>query len=270
MTYPTSTIAKMFFTQDHDGNGTTNNFVCTAEVINVDRVSTAGHCVNNGLNGAGANGGWSTNVSFCPSYNAGGVNAQRGCWGSIQLATTGEWFVNGNLDRDLGGSHSVQGNAVWPGSDIGAVTGWLGRAWNWSWEHNVSFGYPVGAAWPGGTAPFPGYHIITCSGTAWYTNNWGTGADSKYIGCDMTGGSSGGPWILGLGHPNSSFHYATLPGSPDPGDGQWLNGVNSHRRITTSLCGTTTSGYCVHEMASMPFTNEANGSEAFFAFLFGL
>ena len=46
-----SAQSKMFFTQDHDGNGTMSNFVCSASTIGQDAVWTAGHCLANGLTG---------------------------------------------------------------------------------------------------------------------------------------------------------------------------------------------------------------------------
>ena len=66
-TYPTSTVGKLFFRQDG------GSYVCSASVIfggsgERDVIATAGHCLSSG------DGTWSTNLLFCPSYNAGGVN----------------------------------------------------------------------------------------------------------------------------------------------------------------------------------------------------
>ena len=77
-----SAQSKMFFTQDHDGNGSASGFVCSASTIGQDAVWTAGHCLSNGLNGAGADGGFSTNILFCPSWDNGAVNPNAGCWGA--------------------------------------------------------------------------------------------------------------------------------------------------------------------------------------------
>ncbi len=52
-----SAQSKMFVMQDHDGNGSASGFVCSASTIGQDAVWTAGHCLSNGLNGAGADGG---------------------------------------------------------------------------------------------------------------------------------------------------------------------------------------------------------------------
>ena len=77
---------------------------------------------------------------------------------------------------------------------------------------------------------------------------------SKVIGSDLTGGSSGGPWILGLANddlerPDSDGAKATDPGN------NWLNGVNSHKRCRTTCQSppTNNSGVFWQEMTSPPF-----------------
>ena len=59
-TYPQGTIGKMFFTQDHNGDGVPSGFSCSGAalfIVRLDSVEVAGHCMHNGLNGAGFNGG---------------------------------------------------------------------------------------------------------------------------------------------------------------------------------------------------------------------
>ena len=246
-TYPMSTIGKVFFNQDHDANGTVSSFVCSGSTIGNKYVLTAGHCVNNGRNGAGANGGWSTAFTFCPSYDSsqGGVNPAVGCWTAYNLATSGSWFSSSNFDRDWGGAAmNLCSSRNPPGcTTVGTAVGWLGRAWNWNDEHWHAFGYPA-------AAPYTGGKIIANGAEHSYTINQGTGADSKYQGNEMTGGSSGGPWI---------FRFGT---------GNWADGVNSHKRCTAAGC--PPGSILTQEMGSPPFTSEAGGSEDFFAFLFTL
>ena len=69
--FPNFAVLKMFFSQDHDGNGSLSNFVCSASSMGPDEAWTAGHCVSNNLSGAGANAGFSTNVLVCPVYDNG-------------------------------------------------------------------------------------------------------------------------------------------------------------------------------------------------------
>ena len=71
-----------------------SNFVCSASVIGRSTIATAGHCISNG------NGTTATNMMFCPSYNQGGVNPQRGCWAVVGQWTTSAWHHNADADSD--------------------------------------------------------------------------------------------------------------------------------------------------------------------------
>ena len=72
-----------------------------------------------------------------------------------------------------------------------------------------SFGYPA-------ASPYDGEELIYCSGS---TIDDPLGSNDHGLPCDMTGGSSGGPWFLsfdeasGAGIQNSvnSFGYVILP-----------------------------------------------------------
>ena len=251
-TYPASTVGKVFFSQDDDANGTVTNFVCSGSAVyvgdkggtGVNRyVYTAGHCVNNGRNGAGANGGWDTTFTICPSYDSsqGGVNPNVGCWSAYTISTSAEWFSSMDFDRDWGGAAmNLGGNC---GCNIGNSIGMLGRAWNWNDEHFWVFGYPQ-------AAPYTGGKLIADTAEHAYTVNNGAGADSKYIGNEMTGGSSGGPWIKNFGYVDGN---------------NWADGLNSNKRCTQAGC--PPGSVLTEEMGSPPFTTEAGGSEDFFGFL---
>lgn len=253
--YPMSTVGKLFFTLPGVGN-----FVCSASVIGRSTLATAGHCVSNGA------GTWATNVLFCPSYRAVGGGAphpDRGCWaGSGYMATSGGWHNNSDFDRDYACIVTANTGTVRP-NKIGNITGWTGRAWNWYGVMEMAFGYPA-------AAPFPGYNIIAAASPDWYTHDWGgnTNQYAKFIGNDSTGGSSGGPWWLGLRHP--SLEYADTDGNngTDPGQpgGPYINGVNSHKRCAGGTCmspPTTTAGVFWQEMGSSAFRSTAgDGGES--------
>jgi hypothetical protein len=90
------------------------------------------------------------------------------------------------------------------------AVGGQGIAFNQPRGQNMySFGYPA-------EAPYDGSRLIYCSGRA---INDPLLSDGIGLGCDMTGGSSGGPWFLrfdeaaGTGVQNSvnSFKYNFLP-----------------------------------------------------------
>jgi V8-like Glu-specific endopeptidase len=241
--FPKSTIGKLFFTLPGVGN-----FVCSASVINRNTVITAGHCNSNGA------GTFATNRLFCPSWKD-GQNASRGCWTVVNSKTSAGWHTASDPDRDYSCLiTSTRGTVV--ANSIGNVTGWLGRAWNFSaTQAERTFGYPQ-------ASPFNGNRLITTASTEWYTNDFTAGGQvSKIIGSDLTGGSSGGPWILGWAgaeFPDTDASSATDPGA------NWVNGVNSHKRclINCNTPPTTTSGVFWQEMTSPPFMNTAAADES--------
>ena len=242
-TYPTSTVGKLFFRTGGGGTGE-----CSAAVIGRSTIATAGHCISNG------NGTFYDMFLFCPSYNrqGGGVNPIRGCWGWRSATTTSQWHNNRAFDRDYACIVTSLSNST-TGQQVGNVTGALGRAWNWpSSQMTFVHGYPA-------VFPFPssGNGIYTCASTEWYERNVtaGDGQVSKYLGCDMTPGSSGGPWWLNIRSPNSSHEVPAVDGSPitdplHPG-GPYLNGVTSHR----------ISGY-VSELGAAEFRNTGASGES--------
>ncbi len=259
--YPISVVGKLFFTQ----NG--QNFVCSASVINRSTLATAGHCVHAGSGGVA---GWSSNLLFCPSFNPGGVNPARGCWSWLLIATSFQWFNAGNIDRDYGCIVTPAAGTL-IANRVGNVTGWSGRAWNWpTRQSTIAWGYPA-------AAPFAGNRIVTAFSTEWYQLNRNASESqlSKYIGNDMTGGSSGGPWWISMVHNN--LEYADTDGSnlTDPvqtagfGKTPFINGVNSHKRCTQANC--PAGSIFTQEMGSPQFRNTAadiNESEDVFATCF--
>ena len=254
--YPISTVGKLFFTQ----RGI--NFVCSASVIHRSTLATAGHCVHDGSNNPA---GWSTNVLFCPSFNPAG--SPRGCWPAILQSTSFQWFSAANIDRDIGCIVTSTVGTMFATS-VGNVTGWLGRAWNWpSRQATFAWGYPQGP-------PFTGNRLITTTSTEWYQLD-SDPADpqlSKYIGNDMTGGSSGGPWWINHTHSNVEIADTDASALTDPAQGgaaPWLNGVNSHKRCTAAGC--TPGNIFTQEMGSPQFRNTAadiNETEDVFAACF--
>jgi V8-like Glu-specific endopeptidase len=192
-TYPVSTVGKLFFTN----NG--GNYVCSADVIFTNTLDTAGHCVSN-TDGTHQ---WDSNALFCPSYNA-GVNPGVGCWAANFFVAWDQWKTDGSFEWDFGGINTVTCGTVWCTS-IANRTGYLGVAWNFSEDQNfTAFGYPQ-------ASPFDGNYIVVSQSEFGYETSSGNndgGPNSIAIGNDMTGGSSGGPWIMGFG------------------GGNWVNGHN--------------------------------------------
>ncbi|MSQ47668.1 MAG: hypothetical protein EXR78_04635 [Deltaproteobacteria bacterium] len=251
--YPKSTVGKLFFTL----NG--QDFTCSASVIGRSTLITAGHCSSDGDQT------FADNQLFCPSFNV-VADSMRGCWSVVISWVSGPWHFSGDPDYDYACLVTATVGTKIP-NKIGNVTGTLGRAWNLaSSQAERTFGYPA-------AAPFTGRTLQTTASTEWYTHDFIAGNQiSKIIGSDLTGGSSGGPWILGWTGglaetvDTDGSNFATDPGT------NWVNGVNSHKRCLVRCSPntnpqtppTTTSGTFWQEMTSPPFrssTTDLNESE---------
>jgi hypothetical protein len=185
-----ATTGKVFFTL----GGV--NYVCSGAATsssNRDVVTTAGHCVNEGP------GAFATNWAFVPAYNNG--SRPYGTWTARTLVTTSAWANQGDINYD--GGFAVLNTLN--GAHLTDVVGGQGIGFNLArgLTYNA-YGYPA-------APPFNGETLKSCSGTA-SDDVWG-GTQSQAITCDMTGGSSGGPWLVsGSSTINSlnSFGYNGL------------------------------------------------------------
>ncbi len=193
--FPYSTIGVLFFSQ----NG--NDYRCSAASIGNNALWTAGHCVHDG---SGSVNGWSDNVVFVPAYNNG--FAPFGSWTFINLITSDEWFNSGDVQFDIGGV-ILDPNTF--GQTVDEVVGSLGFAYNLKPEqHWFNLGYPV-------AAPFDGKTMHICAASFARHDPMYSYPTPIAMGCDMTGGSSGGPWIINL--------------SGSAGNTNYINGNNSYR-----------------------------------------
>lgn len=192
-TYPYCTIGKLFFKQ----NG--GSYVASAASIGRNGIWTAGHCVHAG-NGQAS--GWSTDLVFVPAYKDG--NAPFGQFKMRQLFCRANWYQHGNP----GGFFEDMGAAILNplnGKMVSQAVGWLGFAWNFPRNQVwTSLGYPA-------APPFNGQRMW--QDTAPYANDGAVPGSPPTIGigCSMTPGCSGGPWVIGLGSTN------------------YVNGHNSYR-----------------------------------------
>ncbi|WP_223165414.1 trypsin-like serine peptidase [Lentzea indica] len=176
------TVGKVFFTNPANGL----NYVCSGATVNSGKkrlVSTAGHCVH-----GGAGGQWMQNWVFVPRYRNGA--RPFGTWSAYQLTARTAWTNSSSSDEDMG-------MVIMSGLIVNSVGG-NGLRWNWGYSVAVTIlGYPAGA-------PFTGELQYFCQGTTWN----GHGQQVRAW-CNMTGGSSGGPWLQeyndqnGLGYINS-------------------------------------------------------------------
>lgn len=245
--YPLRTIGKLFFTL---GGG---NYVCSASTYASSKVVTAGHCMSGGDSTI------ASNITFCPAYTNNAPNPAYGCWDNwTSWTTSGPWYFNGDPDYDY--ASLTFGNDGNCNCLVGHAVGWMAIGWNWGTNQpDMSFGYPQ-------AAPFNGTQIQQVASTDWYTHDFsGGGQVSKIMGNDLTGGASGGPWVLGFTHPANNIVDTDGSNATDPA-GPFVNGVNSHKRCVTSCQSppTSTNGVFWQEMTSPPFedTTDANDIRA--------
>ncbi|MFC4395675.1 trypsin-like serine peptidase [Arthrobacter sedimenti] len=208
---PVSHIGKVFFTM-----GTTN-YVCSGNAVSSDNgstVATAGHCVNE-------SGAYATNFVFVPAYENG--NAPYGKWAAKALYAPSQWVSNGDMTYDTG---FAVVNPDAKGHLLTDVVGGSGVAFNEARGLTyTSYGYPA-------ASPFNGETLYSCTGTASADPNnpqFGT----QGIPCDMTGGSSGGPWFIGIGSDGvqnsiNSYGYNRNPVMYGPYWGSVIESTYAH------------------------------------------
>jgi hypothetical protein len=172
------------------------NYVCSGTALtsgNESVVWTAGHCVNEGP------GSYFTNWAFVPAYKNG--VRPYGTWTARTLLTTSAWRTSGNFGYDEGAA-VVRANAS--GQTLTDIVGSRGIAFNQArQQHYLAHGYPA-------AAPFTGGRMFICESDL-ATQDTRSNPATLGIGCDMTGGSSGGGWVVGNNVLSvTSYGYQTL------------------------------------------------------------
>lgn len=192
---PIDHVGKVFFTMGAFA------YVCSGNVVvsdNDSTVATAGHCVNEGP------GAFVRNFVFVPAYLNG--TAPYGIWPAKALYTTTQWRTAGDIRYDTGFAVT----AAVKGKHLADVVGASGVEFNI--DRGLSyqaFGYPA-------APPFDGQSLKSCSGDA-TKDPINPQFKSQGIPCDMTGGSSGGPWMVDSEHDsfqNSITSYGYIGGPP--------------------------------------------------------
>jgi hypothetical protein len=139
---------------------------------------------------------------FAPKYENG--VAPYGKWTARDLYAPALWSSNGDMQYDTGFAVMDQLNGQYladvvqeSGVEFGAARGLTYK----------SYGYPA-------ARPFNGESLKSCAGAA--SDDTVNQFNTQGISCDMTGGSSGGPWFIGsdsTGLQNSinSYGYNRSP-----------------------------------------------------------
>jgi V8-like Glu-specific endopeptidase len=164
------TTGRVFFTLDGTGYACSGSAVTSA---GQDVVVTAAHCVSDGA------GHWATHWTFVPGYDDG-----REPYGSYPAQTfyvPAQWSQDADEDDDV--AFVVVGPAH--GRDVGAVVGGQPIGFGDRAATEAVFGYPS-------EPPYNGRSLDYCEGTLQPDPY---GLPDEGIGCTMTEGGSGGPWL---------------------------------------------------------------------------
>jgi hypothetical protein len=155
---------------------------CTASSagsLSNSRMVTAAHCVyNTGTNT------WYSNKVFVPAYRNGaapyGQFPTSGCYVlTAWVNLSGGFSINGWAKYDVAVCRMSPNTA---GQTLSSAVGWLGRSWNWPYiQHYHNFGY---------ASNITSLYTSICTAESFYQTT-----DTRGMGCDMTYGASGGPWI---------------------------------------------------------------------------
>ncbi|NSC24279.1 hypothetical protein FM076_25275 [Streptomyces albus subsp. chlorinus] len=186
--------------------------VCSGAVVKDPRhpgksnlVATAGHCVH-----GGAGKGWYRNVVFVPDYNPRGMSNQRlanasktqvapkGIWWAKRARTTNHWIRNGAERGGKGAQQDFALLSVQPEDKTDSTSleekagGAVRVAFNTprvkSLRSLTAVGYPA-------APPFDGARMYRCPAKPGRLTIDPQQPTMYRIGCTMTAGSSGGPWL---------------------------------------------------------------------------
>lgn len=170
--YPLRTIGKLFFSTPGGDS------YCSASVISGNNnIVTAGHCCHGGPGST-----FYSDWSFAPAHRD--TNQPFGTfpWSAATILT--EWRDSGTRRSDVCVLTMAANSS---GQALSATVGWLGRSWNFgATQHKFAYGYP---------SNINSNRRYYCAAETFGASSACGGAEILNMGCDMTFGSSGGPWI---------------------------------------------------------------------------
>jgi hypothetical protein len=191
-TYPNSAVGRLFFVVPGQGPA-----VCTASVVNTDTESfvfTASHCLFE-------DGAFFTDVNFVPGYRDG--NSPFGEFPAVRTAVPTLVREGLQIPFDHGSVLVARSTDDRPVEDV--VGGFGISLFDFPDQQWRAYGYPA-------ADPFDGERLFTCDSPTQLL-------DPSFkpspigIGCDMTAGASGGPWVIQDRLVASDTSY-TLEGEP--------------------------------------------------------
>jgi len=179
-TYPYALTGQLTFTVPAGTTVTPGNYVCSATVQRLGVVTTAGHCVSDG------HGHFFTNWKFTPAIRLG--SAPYGTWIWRQVVVTNTWHLGGG---GVPNAQDVAVIALFPNSSnvkIGSYTGFAG--------------FNIPDLYGGQHVSIEGYPCNLDSCAKDHRNDaqvFGGSNNTDVAGSDMSGGASGGGWIINYG-----------------------------------------------------------------------
>jgi hypothetical protein len=203
-----ATVGKVFFDTPE------GTMVCSGTVVKDPRnpgrsnlVWTAGHCVH-----AGKNGGWYRNIAFVPAYNDRGRQpadlrnaaarevAPYGSFWADWVMTSGEWISQGGPQGAAGAPYDYAVMHVKPKKGSKSLEETIGVAVDIDFNAPAAGDMGLMGAWGyPAVEPYNGAIMHKCIDRPGRLSA-GTGTPTMWrIGCTMTGGSSGGGWLVNRG-----------------------------------------------------------------------
>ncbi len=200
--------------------GTTYNYICSASLIGKSLLLTAAHCIHDYGQGAA---GFATKVKFVPAKNNSSEPYSFFESSSFLIPTV---YFNGTDTCDPGAPGVVCNNDIAlvalgnnsSGQQAGNLTGYYSYGWN-----NYSFARPSASfqnafgnklfaaitqlGYPGSHDSGNAMQINTAYGAYVLSGN----LENTWLGSAMTGGSSGGPWLVNLGISAAGANYGNAP-----------------------------------------------------------
>ena len=180
-------------------------WVCSGTAVNDSRsgvslVLTAGHCVYDEENGHGQLSGFATNWLFIPQFDSAPTftcgNTAYGCWTAQAIVVHNGYASAGGFNNQAV-LHDWAFVAVGAGGKSGtaaldSTVGSFGSAFTEMSLNTVAaaFGYPA-------SGKYRGNDLTYCQNPT--TRDSAAGTNNYRMACNMTGGSSGGPWFSGFG-----------------------------------------------------------------------
>ncbi|MBF9128217.1 hypothetical protein I0C86_04295 [Plantactinospora sp. S1510] len=168
---------------------------CSASVINSGQrnlINTAAHCLH-----SGEGGDWTFQEAFfVPQLH--GASRPYGIFWAQTWTVWSAWTEDSDDDYDYGFVNLFPSG----GQNIADVVGANGLRVNNGYDDNVVvWGYPADDGYPG-DVPYYCDNVTTYDGS-WF-DSW------VYVGCILTGGASGGPWLDDYDYANSRGYLIGL------------------------------------------------------------